>query len=57
MNKIFQMCNDMLYDFCIKTDIQPDLLFQLEQVEPFLFAFHGAIYFKSLSYWAQRTLS
>lgn len=29
------MCNDMLYDFCIKTDIQPDLLFQLEQVEPF----------------------
>lgn len=44
------MCSDMLHDSYMKTDIQLDLLFLLEQVEHFLFAFYGAIYFKSLTY-------
>lgn len=39
MDKIFQMCNAMLHDSYMKTDIQLDLLFLLEQVEHFLFAF------------------
>lgn len=44
------MCSDMLQNSYMKIDIQLDLLFLLEQVEHFLFAFYGAIYFESLTY-------
>lgn len=45
MNDVYQMCDKKLHNSFMKTDIQLDLLFLLEQVEHFLFDFLGGYLF------------